>query len=121
MKHSALQLSTSVSFIVLTRTIFPRTRVCHRPIVPDNYPLLPGRHPTNLPHPAGLNEALVRYLMERDEQHMEQDSKLVHIEDLTSYFGQKQQDAPPPPPPQPQPTTADAKRRPLRIGLGRAK
>ncbi|KAF0287419.1 Schwannomin-interacting protein 1 [Amphibalanus amphitrite] len=69
----------------------------------------------------GLNEALVRYLMERDEQHMEQDSKLVHIEDLTSYFGQKHQDAPPPQPPPPQPAGADSKRKPLRIGLGRAK
>ena len=65
----------------------------------------------------------MRYLMERDEQHMEQDSKLVHIEDLTSYFGQKHQDAPPPPPPQPAAAAAaagEAKRKPLRL-LGRAK
>ena len=75
--------------------------------------------PPPSPAAAGLNEALVRYLMERDEQHMEQDSKLVHIEDLTSYFGQKHQDAPPPQPPPP--PAADAKRKPLRIGLGRAK
>jgi Schwannomin-interacting protein 1. len=33
-----------------------------------------------------LNEKLVRYLMERDELHMTQDSMLVDIEDLTRYL-----------------------------------
>ncbi|XP_037075795.1 schwannomin-interacting protein 1-like isoform X2 [Pollicipes pollicipes] len=72
----------------------------------------------------GLNEALVRYLMERDEQHMEQDSKLVHIEDLTSYFGQKHQEAVPEPPAAAAATAAADKRKPrapLRVGMGRAK
>ena len=32
---------------------------------------------------AGLNEDLVKLLMERDELHMEQDSMLVDVEDLT--------------------------------------
>lgn len=38
-----------------------------------------------------LNESLVRYLMERDDLHMEQDSMLVDIEDLTRYLGAKEQ------------------------------
>lgn len=33
-----------------------------------------------------LNESLVRFLMERDDLHMEQDSMLVDIEDLTRYL-----------------------------------
>lgn len=33
-----------------------------------------------------LNENLVKYLMERDDLHMEQDSMLVDIEDLTRYL-----------------------------------
>ncbi|XP_018329798.1 uncharacterized protein LOC108740099 isoform X2 [Agrilus planipennis] len=33
-----------------------------------------------------LNETLVKFLMERDDLHMEQDSMLVDIEDLTRYF-----------------------------------
>uniref|UniRef100_A0A8D9DMY5 Schwannomin-interacting protein 1 n=1 Tax=Cacopsylla melanoneura TaxID=428564 RepID=A0A8D9DMY5_9HEMI len=37
-----------------------------------------------------LNEKLVRYLMERDELHMTQDSMLVDIEDLTRYLSAKQ-------------------------------
>ena len=32
---------------------------------------------------ADLNEELVQMLMERDELHMEQDSMLVDVEDLT--------------------------------------
>ena len=32
---------------------------------------------------SGLNEDLVKLLMERDELHMEQDSMLVDVEDLT--------------------------------------
>ena len=32
---------------------------------------------------SGLNEELVKMLMERDDLHMEQDSMLVDIEDLT--------------------------------------
>ncbi|XP_026290236.1 uncharacterized protein LOC113214930 isoform X2 [Frankliniella occidentalis] len=38
-----------------------------------------------------LNESLVRFLMERDDLHMEQDSMLVDIEDLTRYLGAKEQ------------------------------
>lgn len=34
----------------------------------------------------GLNEQLVKYLMERDDLHMGQDSMLVDIEDLTRYL-----------------------------------
>lgn len=33
-----------------------------------------------------LNEQLVRFLMNRDDLHMEQDSMLVDIEDLTRYL-----------------------------------
>lgn len=33
-----------------------------------------------------LNEGLVKYLLERDELHMSQDSKLVDIEDMTKYL-----------------------------------
>lgn len=33
-----------------------------------------------------LNEKLVRFLMDRDELHMGQDSMLVDIEDLTRYL-----------------------------------
>lgn len=33
-----------------------------------------------------LNEKLVKYLMDRDELHMSQDSMLVDIEDLTRYL-----------------------------------
>lgn len=33
-----------------------------------------------------LNESLVKFLMERDDLHMEQDSMLVDIEDLTRYL-----------------------------------
>lgn len=33
-----------------------------------------------------LNENLVEYLMARDDLHMEQDSMLVDIEDLTQYM-----------------------------------
>ncbi|XP_044743289.1 putative uncharacterized protein DDB_G0282133 [Chrysoperla carnea] len=39
----------------------------------------------------GLNEGLVRFLMDRDDLHMEQDSMLVDIEDLTRYLGAKEQ------------------------------
>ncbi|KAH1001808.1 hypothetical protein HUJ04_005774 [Dendroctonus ponderosae] len=38
-----------------------------------------------------LNEQLVKFLMDRDDLHMEQDSKLVDIEDLTRYLGAKEQ------------------------------
>nr|CAD7395549.1 unnamed protein product [Timema poppensis] len=34
-----------------------------------------------------LNENLVKFLMDRDDLHMEQDSMLVDIEDLTRYLG----------------------------------
>jgi len=37
-----------------------------------------------------LNESLVKFLMERDELHMGQDSMLVDIEDLTRYLGAKE-------------------------------
>jgi hypothetical protein len=33
-----------------------------------------------------LNEKLVKYLMERDDLHMKQDSMLVDIEDITRYL-----------------------------------
>lgn len=33
-----------------------------------------------------LNEGLVRFLLERDELHMSQDSMLVDIEDMTKYL-----------------------------------
>jgi hypothetical protein len=33
-----------------------------------------------------LNESLVKFLMDRDDLHMEQDSMLVDIEDLTRYL-----------------------------------
>ncbi|XP_031616977.1 M-phase inducer phosphatase [Contarinia nasturtii] len=36
-----------------------------------------------------LNEQLVKYLMDRDDLHMSQDSMLVDIEDLTRYLGAK--------------------------------
>ncbi|XP_045470172.1 general transcriptional corepressor trfA isoform X2 [Harmonia axyridis] len=38
-----------------------------------------------------LNENLVKFLMDRDDLHMEQDSMLVDIEDLTRYLGAKEQ------------------------------
>ncbi|XP_056639444.1 general transcriptional corepressor trfA [Diorhabda sublineata] len=38
-----------------------------------------------------LNESLVKFLMTRDDLHMEQDSMLVDIEDLTRYLGAKEQ------------------------------
>ena len=34
----------------------------------------------------GLNEELVQMLLKRDDCHMEQDSMLVDIEDLTRYL-----------------------------------
>lgn len=37
-------------------------------------------------HIEHLNESLVRYLLERDELHMSQDSMLVDIEDMTKYL-----------------------------------
>jgi hypothetical protein len=37
-----------------------------------------------------LNEGLVKFLMDRDDLHMEQDSMLVDIEDLTRYLGAKE-------------------------------
>uniref|UniRef100_A0A1B6KMA8 Schwannomin interacting protein 1 C-terminal domain-containing protein n=1 Tax=Graphocephala atropunctata TaxID=36148 RepID=A0A1B6KMA8_9HEMI len=37
-----------------------------------------------------LNESLVKFLMERDDLHMGQDSMLVDIEDLTRYLGAKE-------------------------------
>lgn len=37
-----------------------------------------------------LNENLVKYLMNRDDLHMEQDSMLVDIEDLTRFLGDKE-------------------------------
>ncbi|RZF38558.1 hypothetical protein LSTR_LSTR006153 [Laodelphax striatellus] len=37
-----------------------------------------------------LNEGLVKFLMERDDLHMSQDSMLVDIEDLTRYLGAKE-------------------------------
>ncbi|XP_076280039.1 schwannomin interacting protein 1 isoform X2 [Lasioglossum baleicum] len=40
---------------------------------------------------AALNEALVEGLLRRDDLHMEQDSMLVDIEDLTRYLGTKQE------------------------------
>ncbi|CAB3363235.1 Hypothetical predicted protein [Cloeon dipterum] len=42
-----------------------------------------------------LNEELVQMLMERDDLHMEQDSRLVDIEDLNRYLGAKTQPVPP--------------------------
>ncbi|CAH1282575.1 unnamed protein product [Diabrotica balteata] len=38
-----------------------------------------------------LNDSLVKFLMARDDLHMEQDSMLVDIEDLTRYLGAKEQ------------------------------
>jgi len=38
-----------------------------------------------------LNEYLVKFLMDRDDLHMEQDSMLVDIEDLTRFLGAKEQ------------------------------
>ncbi|XP_059479858.1 schwannomin-interacting protein 1 [Neocloeon triangulifer] len=43
----------------------------------------------------GLNEDLVQMLMERDDLHMEQDSRLVDIEDLNRYLGAKTMPVPP--------------------------
>ncbi|XP_034951662.1 general transcriptional corepressor trfA isoform X2 [Chelonus insularis] len=40
---------------------------------------------------AVLNEALVEGLLRRDDLHMEQDSMLVDVEDLTRYLGAKQE------------------------------
>ncbi|XP_033208357.1 schwannomin-interacting protein 1 homolog isoform X2 [Belonocnema kinseyi] len=40
---------------------------------------------------ATLNEALVEGLLRRDDLHMEQDSMLVDVEDLTRYLGAKQE------------------------------
>ncbi|XP_043287467.1 uncharacterized protein [Venturia canescens] len=40
---------------------------------------------------AMLNEALVEGLLRRDDLHMEQDSMLVDVEDLTRYLGAKQE------------------------------
>lgn len=40
---------------------------------------------------AALNEALVEGLLRRDDLHMEQDSMLVDVEDLTRYLGAKQE------------------------------
>ncbi|XP_015189207.1 PREDICTED: ras guanine nucleotide exchange factor B isoform X4 [Polistes dominula] len=40
---------------------------------------------------AALNEALVEGLLSRDDLHMEQDSMLVDVEDLTRYLGAKQE------------------------------
>ncbi len=41
-----------------------------------------------LPFVSALNDELVRMLVDRDDLHMEQDSKLVDIEDLTRYTTQ---------------------------------
>ncbi|CAO1345023.1 unnamed protein product [Diamesa tonsa] len=38
-----------------------------------------------------LNEALVKYLMDRDDLHMKQDSMLIDIEDITRYLVEKEE------------------------------
>lgn len=54
------------------------------PVFPKVFPLLVVKIMIDM-FP-GLNEDLVTFLMERDDLHMEQDSMLVDIEDLTKHM-----------------------------------
>ncbi|KAF4527777.1 hypothetical protein B566_EDAN015833 [Ephemera danica] len=93
MRLTATPSNSEVSWFVFVGVVFPpeRRRVSRQLLTDMNVTQLQVL--VNDLHTLieGLNEELVQLLMERDDLHMEQDSRLVDIEDLNRYLGAKSQ------------------------------